>query len=282
MAVDFIQPAPGAPFGPGFAVHVDSDFIGPLPSDSYWLMWIAPAADPEDVVQSSQLFTVANEREWVWGRDGLSGPAILAVLPGFAHGDTISITAELHSPTALLDSGTQTVVWDMTSGVPSILQTLLTGQSTAHVEVVEQIEEIDRAVHMDLGGLGRIGLSELLGLPTAGITSRQLITPDRTLTGTLARALVGLDVAALGLEWEVVDAPPGVGTIQGAPARWSRRILDIQQVGTDGFSNEYTRAFDSFHVDHYRLMFNPVGLTRLHYWIEPGITVRFYWLLLGI
>lgn len=282
MAVDFIQPVSGAPFGPGFGVHLDSDFIGPLPTDSYWLMWIATAADPEDAIQTSQLFTSANERQFVWARDGLSGPALLAAQTGFAHGDTISITAELHSPTALLDSGTQTVVWDMVSGVPSVLQTQLAAQSAVQLELGDQVEAIDTAVHMSFPGLNNLPIGEFLGIPLAGGAERLLITPDRSGEGTLDRNVGLIDVAAVGIEWEVVSAPPGVGVVQGAPDRWTRRILDLQLVGTDASSNEYTRSWESFHADHYRYMFQGFGLTRLHYWIEPGITLRFYWLVFGL
>lgn len=282
MAVVFIQPVTGGPFGPGFIVALDSNFVGPLETGSFWRLYVTETGGEAPLV-SEDVPTTVNNTIW-WFRTGsvLSGTPFPFASQQLNHGKTVSLKAELRSPTSILDSGSIPITWDIVSGVP-YLQNLINAQRVGlTAPQAAQLEEIDRVVHMDLGGLGRIGLSELLGLPTAGLTSRLLITPDRTLEGTLSRPLVGLDVAALGLEWEVVSAPPGVGVVQGAPDRWARRILDIQQVGTDGFANEYTRAFDSFHVDHYRLMFNPVGLTRLHYWIEPGITLRFYWLLLGI
>jgi hypothetical protein len=36
MPVTFIAPTDGAPFGPGFTFHVQSDFIGPIPAGSHW------------------------------------------------------------------------------------------------------------------------------------------------------------------------------------------------------------------------------------------------------
>lgn len=281
MVVTFVQPVTGGPFGPGFGVDLDSDFIGPLPSGSFWLVWVATTDDPEDPIQSALIPTTSNAKSFVFGRDGLLGDPLIPATLDFAHGNTVSITASLQSPTAVLDEGTTTVTWDMASGVPFVLQEAIGAAAGLSVDQEAQLEEIDRVVHMDLGGLGRIGLSELVGLPSAGFTIRQTITPDRSGEGDLDRPGLGLDVAALGLEWEWVVIPPGNGSRSGAPLRQSRRVLDLQLVGTDGATNEYTRSFDSFDVEHLRYTFNPVGLTRIHYWIEPGSVVRFHWLILA-
>lgn len=282
MAVDFIQPVTGGPFGPGFIVSLGSDFVGPLETGSFWRLYVHETGEGSPLI-SEDFPTASNNAIW-WFR---TTPSSLAAPFPFAgdelyHGKTVGLTAELRSPTTVEDSGTIPIVWDIVSGVPYVQNIVGADAAGLTVDQAAQLEAVEQAVHMSFPGLPNLPIGEFLGIPIAGGAERVLITPDRTGEGTLDRQVGLVDVAAVGIEWEVVSAPPGVGVAQGAPDRWVRRVLDLQLVGTDASANEYTRSYESFHVDHYRLMFQGFGLTRLHYWIEPGITIRFYWLVFGI
>lgn len=281
MAVDFIQPVTGGPFGPGFAIALDSDFVGPLSSGSFWQLNIAPAADPEEYVEIESFATASNAAAWVFAAQAFETVPLTFASKERYDGAPMTLTAVLHDGSTPVDSGTLNVTWDTRSGIPYILQQLLAKQTVGQVDAAGQLEEIDRVVHADFGPLGRFGLSDLLPIPSPGLTQRLLITPDRSGDGQLDRPLLGLDVFALGLEWEWVTIPPGNGSRDGAPDRQERPVLDLMQVGTDNAASEYIRAYDRFDVEHLRWTFNPIGLTRIQYRIEPGSVVRFYWLVLG-
>lgn len=282
MVVTIIQPVSGGPFGPGFIVQLDSDFIGPLPSDARWDVLLTTESGGGFLWQTRSQPTSTNAKSWTYGSEADYNQPFFPVELEAMHGDTLELKARLRSPTTIFDEGTVLITLDLTTGAPYILREVMRQQSTAQVDNTATLEQIEQAVHMSFPGLNNIPIGEFLGIPLAGGAERLLITPDRTGEGTLDRPIGLVDVAAVGLEWEVVSAPPGVGVVQGAPDRWARRVLDLQLVGTDASSNEYTRTFESFHVDHYRYMFQGFGLTRLYYWIEPGITVRFYWLVFGL
>lgn len=278
MTITLVTPVDGSPFGPGFAVTLSSDFVGPYETGTYWRIDIAPAADPENYVDFDTVPALSGTNFFVFKQHPLSTPVDIAFASHLlAHGDAMVARFTLNSPTVELDDVTIDVTWDAASGLPFILQQRLRTLPAA-TETTEQLELIDQAVHMSFPSVGRIPIGDFLGGALGGLAVRETITPDRSGEGTLDRPFLGVDVNAYGIEWEVVSAPAGNGVVQGAPDRWSRRVLDLQLVGTDVAANEYTRTYDSFHVDHYRLMFQGFGLTRLHYWIEPGITVRFYWL----
>lgn len=282
MVVTIAQPVDGGPFGPGFVLNLDSTFVGPLPTGSFWRIDIIALDIPETVVQREDFPTDANSRIAFYRSDPAASQPIPFATKDTYHGAPLKLLAELRSPTAVLDSLQIDIVWDMTSGIPFAMWQVINAQSGANLAAAAIAEETNAAVHMGFPGLDRLPIGEFLGIPLAGAAARELVTPDRSGEGTLERNIGLVDVAAMGIEWEVVSFPPGNGVKQGAPDRWSRRVLDLQLVGTDASANEYTRDFASFDVDHYRWMFQGFGLTRIHYWIEPGVTVRFYWLISGI
>lgn len=282
MTVTIAQPVDGGPFGPGFVINLDSDFIGPLATGSFWRVDIIAMDVGETMVLREDFPSSINSRTAFFKSDPTVSLPIPFGTKDLIHGAPLKLLAELRSPTAVLDSLQIDIVWDMTSGIPFSMWQVINAQGAANAGAAALAEETHAAVHMAFPGLPNLPLGQLLSgtLPINSV--REIITPDRTLEGTLQRVTGPIDVNAFGIEWEVVSAPAGVGVAQGAPDRWSRRILDLQLIATDGSSNEYTRSFESFHVHHYRYMFNGLGLTRIHYWIEPGITLRFYWLLFGI
>lgn len=282
MAVTIAQPVDGGPVGIGFMVDVDSTFVGPLETGSFWRIEIFAPSAPETFVYRQDVQTGTNHANIILGLKPLAEQPFPWASTALVQDAPVLLTATLRSPTTALESLTIDAVWDTTSGVPYILQHILNGLATTPVPTTALLESIDDAVHMGFPGLPRLPLIDFFNGPVVMPTVRELITPDRTLEGTLERPGGPFDVNAFGLEWEVVSFPPGNGVKQGAPDRWSRRILDLQLVGTDASSNEYTRSYESYDVDHYRVTWNPLGLTRIQYWIEPGTTIRFYWLLLGI
>lgn len=282
MVVTIVQPTADSPWGPGFLVSLNSDFVGPLAVPSSWEIEVFTLDDLEQAKDQEFRTTTTNAASWTFGLALPEFSPFVRAELGLSHGSTVRVKATLRSSTTVVDTGTVDVTWDMVSGVPVALQELIAQARPNLTGLESDTASIDQAVHMSFPGLPNLPIGEFLGIPLAGGAERVLITPDRTGEGTLDRQVGLVDVAAVGIEWEVVSAPAGVGVAQGAPDRWVRRVLDLQLVGTDASSNEYTRTYDSFHVDHYRLMFQGFGLTRLHYWIEPGITIRFWWLVFGI
>lgn len=282
MTVTIIQPVAAGPFGPGFQVELDSDFIGPLSVDSHWEVSIYSLADDTTPLMQEFFPTTTNYMVQPWRSGLFNQTPLVPARAGLVHGTTAQLQVRLFDGASQVDSASRQVSWEMISGAPYALQQWITTRTAPNTTQVQLVEETHQAVHMSFPGLPNIPIGEFLGIPLAGGAERLLITPDRTGEGTLDRPVGLVDVAAVGIEWEVVSAPPGVGVVQGAPDRWVRRVLDLQLVGTDASANEYTRAWESFHVDHYRYMFQGFGLTRLHYWIEPGVTIRFYWLVFGL
>lgn len=278
MVVTIAQPVDTGPFGPGFLVQLDSTFIGPLPSGSFWRVDIASVAVPETFLVRDDFPTASNSAFWPF----LTAPTSQLPFPfankDLVHGNPMKLLAELRSPTAVLDSLQIDIVWDMTSGVPYVMQQVLQNMTASSPTALAIAEETNAAVHMDFGDLGRFGLGQLLnGIPQIPMR-RILISPDRTGEGSLTHPVGPFDLFAFGLTWQFVSRPPGAGSIEGAPDRTARRALDLRLVARDIDANEYTYDSGSFNEDLRYMTFNPLQLTRIEYWIEPGTTVRFWWL----
>lgn len=278
MVVTIVQPVSGGPFGPGFVLSLDSDFVGPLAVGSFWRVLLTTESGGGFLWQTRSQPTTTNAKAWTYGSEGDYAQPLFPVELEAMHGDTLELKAQLVSSAVVVDEEDQLISLDLTTGAPYLLQQVIRQQGAVQVDQTAQLEVIEQAVHMDFGDLGRFGLGQLQGGVPGVPLRRHLFTPDRTGEGSLDHPVGPFDFFAFGVTWEFIDRPPGAGVVQGAPVHTPRRTIELRLVAKDVEANEYTKDFGIYREDRLYVTFNPFELTRIEYWIEPGTTVRFWWL----
>lgn len=285
MAITFTEPGVNAPFGPGFLVHVSTDTIGPMPSGTTWEISLL-AADGETILNTDppipfdgvSLFTTFGVKavdDWRWN-PAFGGMQHLA--DGFIH-------AKLSAPiVGLIEEDQQAIKQDMITGMAYIQTALLSTvlrqlkTNTGNSGTIEADVAAIKAASFAEFGTNLIPISQLLQAPPLGFLHREQIEPDRTGEGELTRPVGPVSVDAFGLAWEFVDVAEGIGVQEGAPDRLVTRALElntVHQLGDSSNENSFTAAFD--YGDSFWL-FPQLFPTVVRYWIGPGITVRFFWL----
>lgn len=83
---------------------------------------------------------------------------------------------------------------------------------------------------------------------------------------------------AYGLTWDFFTVPAPFGYEFGSPAIYEHRMLQLSTIHTDGAGHDFISEYRSFAVEGlYWLWENPFP-TKIHYEIQVGVTVTFFWL----
>lgn len=280
MPITVITPTQGQVLGPGYQVQAFSDFVGPLPVNSYWDFDLRPATG-EYQLSHARVYIQENQGNAVMGwNTGLAvGDFNLNVMTSTVKpGDTVRLVVkQVQAPSTILDQTTVDVVWEPTAGAPWVLQEQISRVSTGGGNGDLQI--IKQSVSMDVGGGVIKGIIDTIGGLPPNFLQRDLIIPDRTGSGSLTRPAGNLTTAANGIAWEVVSSAPGIGIDEGAPDRFELVGLELRYVLTlsDGFT------FTANHVATQEMFgawpWGFVTPSRIDYYIVPGVTMRFSWLL---
>jgi len=201
--------------------------------------------------------------------------------PASAHGKDVWLRlVHRSSDGSQKDAIVQKQIHDTITGMQVAMPKLIAATSTGGLTPVQDaaLMSTNAAVQLDLGSGFFQPISALLGNMPPSLLQRELITPDRTGEGDLTRPGGALTVAAQGLMWQVVSAPVGIGIDEGAPDTYE---IDVLQLGFVRSLNDGSTYFGDTSVIR-----QPVGVwawgsvtpTRIHYWVTPGVTIRFWWL----
>lgn len=278
--VTIVEPAAGQPFGPGFRLTLEHDVIGPLETGTFWSAELGDVDDGFTWFVNTML--VATAVQWNFG----AAPGVQdlqVMLPAFPHGGPARLRVRMYSPSfAVLAEGHQDVVLDAQSGALYLIDQKVTTLGSGSPAVLEELAVIKQSVQLAWPGLGILSpIADLLAHPAAGLLGRSLITPDRSGEGTLVRPSGPVGVNAFGLAWHVVSYPPQLGIDEGAPDTWEIPILHLALTHTDASGFEYTSSWERFGITDSRWLFEPAFPTLVSYWIQPGVAIRFYWVLFG-
>jgi hypothetical protein len=134
-----ITPAPPTNFvGYGIFVSLTSDFVGPLPSGSFFRLTLS--SDPEgDVPILIQTIPTLNPGLETQIGSEQSGQSYTSGQNAVAVGATVHVLAELHSPTATIDSGVTTATWQPTTNLGQHITLASQAQSTPNDARIDQI-----------------------------------------------------------------------------------------------------------------------------------------------
>lgn len=275
--------------GPGIFVQVSSDFVGPLGIGSGWTIELWDASnetfwmgDPRILSTSATLFKT-------FGVEGITDWRMNPPQGGFKHGATgtlrVKRTNQLFEE---VDSGTRQVTVDLISGMSYIQTALLSATleqikgNAADIAPLQADVTAIKSASFATFGSNLIPISSLIAAPPLGFLSREQIFPDRTGEGELTRPSGPVAVNAFGLAWEFVEVAPGIGVNEGAPDTLYTKPLQLNLVHTLGDSSLENTSIATFDYGDALWIFNPMLPTLVRYWIGPGITVRFFWLVIDL
>lgn len=274
-----LPPAP-APMGIGMTVAVRSDY-DLVVQDFYFRVTLAEV-ETGRVVGSARSGPIhgAVDQELEIGRlINNSGQHFWQAYPQFpasAHGKQVIMRAEFYNASdVLVDSGQIAVTHDTQTGLQWALPHLLAAPTTAPSPDVQIIKE---AVTMDIGGVLR-GLSDMIGGVPPNFFTRERITPDRTGSGSLTRPSGSITTAANGIAWQTMERAPGLGIDEGAPDHLEVDGLELRFVLTLADGTTFTANHKRTPELDGAWLWGLVTPSRIDYWIVPGLTVRFSWLL---
>lgn len=288
MPITVTTPAPGQVLGPGYQVSAYSDFIGPLPTGSYWDFDLVKTTGEWQLSHARQYTQDTNASTVMGQSTGGATPSWLfnVLTPTVKPGDTARLVVKLvQAPSTILDQTTVDVVWEPTAGAPWVLQEQIshiatgTGGFTASDRTVAS-KTLELAT-FNLGGFlpGLPGaLADALPVPYGS----ELITPDRTGAGVLTRPGGIFNVNALGIRFQVISRPAGIGVDEGAPPSFDIPLLELgltRQMRGNEIVNEDSHWFTDANGEW---IWNFNAPHEVLYWIVPGVTVRFWWVLLQL
>lgn len=278
-----VIPVNNGMIGPGMYITVESSVVGPPQPGSLWVIEIMDSG--EDIVMQHQqkVFSSGGETFPVgmMSDDGAFGIGE----GGVTDGGTVSISVHIQQPTAgVFDTGTVGgVTWNPNQNAvfANMINTRWQIQHGVFgSDEAAALEEIRTATFAPFGPDIRVPIESLISAPPLGFLRRELITPDRTGESTLTRTVGPVAVDAFGLAWEFVSVAPGIGTNEGAPDELFTKALELQLVHTLGDSTLIESAHAQFNFGDAFWIFTPMLPTYVRYWIGPGVTVRFFWLII--
>jgi hypothetical protein len=201
-----------------------------------------------------------------------------------ADGKTVQLRVHLEQPQGIvIDAGNRQVLVDWKTSAPWLLQsqTPVSGQGGLTTQQALQLETTTAAMGFAIGGGWTNLVGDLLNVVGRKFFNDVLITPDRTDEGLLTPPAEGLFGIPFGIQWLVVSAPPGIGIDEGVPDRteinWGQ--LSYMHNSDIGLTLSDTRYCDELQG---RWMWGAAWPDSLAYFIMPGITVRFWWIVINV
>lgn len=286
MSIDITLPGPRV-VGPGIAINLRSDFIGPLPQGSEWAIIVLTGPAQEIPYIEMRIPAVTTQTATYFLSDTSQSLTTTTTAQPAAQ-ETIRLTTELRTPTGVIDSGTTTAPWDPTLGLG--LQAALTGRaSTGGFTAIDRenlrlaVDNTTTSIPAQIaGGLANAGMGKLFNTIPPGLLQRHGNSLHLTGNGSLSQGVEPFATYALGIEW-IFDQPPGgFGFEAGNVVEYDRRMVQWMPVFTDRLGSHYWENLTDAHEAGQRLVWGTNVPVALNYWIAPGLglTVTFLTLVL--
>jgi len=146
MPITVTPAPPGTLVGPGIAITLSSDFIGPLPDGSEYQIFITGIPDEFLIWQEHVPWFPGTRTYWLGTQSegGISLPTTRTVDAG----QSVSINVDLVEPTGTVDTGSATATWQPTLGLGA--QIALRPQVVSAPSTDPRIDEILNAVRRQL------------------------------------------------------------------------------------------------------------------------------------
>lgn len=284
MPITFLPNPNGPRLGPGIQLSFSSDFVGPLPSGSFWRVSLTGAGGDNSpwIVWEKPTQSPFGGR-WTPFLPDLGAQLTTRVDLTLQAGQTAHAQAELVTPTGVIDSGTITANWDATSGMPTVIdqrvgtqgggftvsdrQQLALAVSNTMVDLTTPAQPVDPSKFP----LSRVPfIAPILGAQRVGPFSL-------TGRGSLSLASISSTSIWMGMRWFFETLPPGFGFTPGAIDEFERRIVQLAVVYSIGTGEQIANPVIDADQSGGFLDF-PVqpGLTAIEYQVAPGCTVSLF------
>lgn len=281
MPIEISYPA-NAPLGPGFIMTWRETGPGPWPTDTHWnIQWLAniedgtgptagnyPSGDPNLPFTGTLFFETDH-----WNK--------LQPNPGISHGKANYVYIRLISE----EFGTVAedrfpITTDLISGlqvqIPAQGGGTVTGGFTEQDRVV--LQSVQWWLLWDLAGEL---LPELVDLLRGAVRSKpesRLIEPDAVGEGNINPPGAGPFFRWVGIKWAAISWPEGIGVDEGKPDQLEINYMQISRVEADSTNIGWIE--ESYYERRLEGQWD-WGLdepAQMSFWIMPGISVRFWYL----
>lgn len=279
LPITITPPQPLNAIGPGLQLDIRSDFIGPLPTGSYFALTLSTDVEGLIWVRKVNIPTTSITCTWIpWVDTDLQ---LFTENAWPTEASNVSVLAELRSPTATIDSGIVTRPWQSQAGLGNQIslapQAIVTGGFTS--EDRSTLNANLAAVQVKVPAIGAVGgfvvraLGELLSdLPPALLSRGPCVSVSGG--GSLIRGAGAFRSDAVGIEVHFVDVPDGFGFDRGNLVEYGRRIVQLAPVLADrDGSNFYAHVVD-LNRDLERHIWGTVVPDLVGYFVAPGCTVE--------
>lgn len=281
MPVTITTPAPNRPFGPGFITSFATS-VGVVELGSTWRLRIRAPDAGETIVDAGSAVADTPSLSTVFGFNTSGAVTLQARNPIIAQGETATFTVELLNPQqVVIDSGSVPIVYDRVSGVEWLAwykPNAATGTGGFTETDRQQLAETKALMAFNIGGWLPALEAALQGLSQFPYGA-ELITPDRVGGGQLERPGGGFNVNAFGIRYQIISKPPGIGIDEGGPPSYELPLLELGLVSQIAGGAEVNVDSHWFSDENGTWVWNFNVPFKVLYWIQPGVTVRFWWLL---
>lgn len=280
MPIEIREPAFGH-LGPGLHVTVASDFIGPLPSTAFWLIYVVPTDG-----EGGNLWNVRIETQELTVVARVGAELNSDQVQGFPtttrpDGTTVRLVAELHQDVlTVLQQNSIDVQWEASSGAwmlqPAAAaggftsedrQTLLTVEGNTRVNYTEPTP-VPADPSLPLGSFSWNGALGLLN------RSESIVISGR---GSAHRGSSSSQLDAYGARIFLLDWPPGYGRTPGAIDIFERRMVQLVVVRRTADGSEWASNIWDIHESGAIFRWEPPLPLRLEYLVAPGVTAELQW-----
>jgi len=285
-------PVQGDAVGPGTVIEASTFAV--LPLGHHWDAFVLPVGKPSTVIDSVSLVEGQSSRLILGTRETSPGVAEPLFAPQLAmpasDGEYNLHVRVISAQSTILDtSGPIGIQWRPEPWGTAYVQSLQTSTTTGGYTEADRKEtaDIKKAVFAPLPLIGaipsiaQVALGALVECPP----SNQLVRTDPLLLtgrGTLTRPFGPIPVSAYGFTFRFEVVPAGLSVIDGVSLEYPERMAQFLAIKHDRDGLEYVSDRYSFHHDQERVCWGIPFPIRLEYSILPGVTLRFWWLLMTI
>lgn len=283
MPLIITRPGDNEPFGPGFTVSVESDFIGPFEPGSYWQLILnsVPAEDPiANMIVPLTAHTL--NRTFVDQNGSIFNP--VPGRTGWLTGDAAVLSARIFNPAnELLETTSVSVELDRQSGqVAELAEWMKVNIAAAGQALTEEEHDAiiitQAAVTADIGpNIGDLiqSIGKLIINPPLAVGS--LSSPPYELEGDGEIPDIGeITNSKFGLYWLATEIPPGLGRVHGNTDEFQNRLVQFRTLHALGGVELVTEIFDANWHGGLWTWKTPKP-SAIEYSILPGVHLQVRW-----
>lgn len=282
MPIDITLPLPDNRVGPGLLAQVSSDFVGAMPTGSYWRLTVATDVEFLHYVFQNFVGFTGKLQNFFWVQDGSVGYNLPWYMP--AAGSTIHVQAELVSGVGgtVDDSGVVTGVWEPTAGLGFQVkaQPAASGGLTVEEHDAVLLAAANTQLAVPTNASGGVSIIQTIGQVLGSLGNRELHHRHASMLisgqGSIARGAGAFRSDAMGIEWYWDTIPPGFGYRRGSVAEYFNRIVQFRLIKEDGAGLLYQDEVLDVNAEGQRFAWGLTVPVTLEWYVTPGCVVLLY------